>query len=179
MRVLCIFNSRHVLEDVAGMHVYFSTSLWDNKLSNRHQNTDAEMAPHPDHRQEFSVQGRATGGIENDPKIPEEQLHRQNHGLARQERCCARECLLDVIIRLFYDFFGDLLYAQKCPPPRTGNYAAQSACGKSSIRWSLSVRLNRVCLTIWSDLIGRAKRKKTEHIDIDDAEQQKEREGAC
>jgi len=69
--------------------VYVSTCLWNNsELSNRHQNTDAKMVPHPDHRGEYRLQGRPTHWSKSGSEVWKNQFHRQNRGLARQERRC-------------------------------------------------------------------------------------------
>jgi hypothetical protein len=69
--------------------VYVSTCLWNNnELSNWHQNTDAKMVSHPDHRGEYRLQGRPAHWSKSGSEVWKNQLHRQNHGLARQERSC-------------------------------------------------------------------------------------------
>lgn len=84
-----MFKSETCVRRVLQWCVYVSTCLWNNsELSNRHQNTNAKMVPHPNHRGEYRLQGRPAHWSKSGSEVWKDQLHRQNHELARQERRC-------------------------------------------------------------------------------------------
>ena len=80
---------KHAKQGVTMVNVYVSTCLWNNsELSNRYQNTDAKMEPHPDYTWKYCLQGRSTHWVKGSPEVWKERFHRRNHGFARQEGRC-------------------------------------------------------------------------------------------
>jgi len=70
------------------VNVYVSTCHWTNsELSNRHQNSNAEMVLDPNYRRRFGFKGRPTYRTKSNLEFRKERVYRENREPARQERC--------------------------------------------------------------------------------------------
>ena len=79
---ICVLKGVTIAGDVC-----VSTCHWtNNELSDRHQNSNAEMVPNPNYRRRFGFKGRPTYRTKSNLEFRKERVYRENRELARKER---------------------------------------------------------------------------------------------